>query len=124
MAAQSRFLIYCRGAFGGPSPAGLTACTALPPPALPLHPHAPATPALICTSVERAKPKFFKANSLGDHREYLPREWTLLVKRRLVLSRAGDDRMVARFGDPQSDFSGSFQFAVGVDGCCVFGDVR
>lgn len=71
-----------------------------------------------------AKPKFFKANSLRDHREYLPREWTLLVKRRLVLSRAGDERMVARFGDPQSDFSGSFQFAVGADGCCVFGDVR
>ena len=26
-----RLFIYCRGAFGGPSPAGLTACMALPP---------------------------------------------------------------------------------------------
>ena len=71
-----------------------------------------------------AKPKFFRANALGDHREYLPREWTLLVKRRLVLARVSADRLVARFGDPQTDYSGSFSFGVGADGCCAFGDVR
>eukprot|EP00964_Phaeocystis_antarctica_P080657 scaffold50386_cov65-Phaeocystis_antarctica.AAC.4 len=28
---EHAYLIYCRGAFGSPSPAGLTACMALPP---------------------------------------------------------------------------------------------
>ena len=42
MAMRRRLFIYCRGAFGGPSPAGLTACMAPPPrvsPSVPIHPH-------------------------------------------------------------------------------------
>jgi hypothetical protein len=34
------------------------------------------------------------------------------------------ERLVARFGDPQTDYSGSFSFEVGADGCLAFGDVR
>ena len=45
-----------RGAFGGPSPAGLTACMALSPRQQPSPPPPPANPALIYASAERAKP--------------------------------------------------------------------
>ena len=58
--ASLSMCIYCRGAFGGPSPASLTACMAPPPRVSPPSPSIhtqPGVPALIYASVEHAEPK-------------------------------------------------------------------
>ena len=56
--------VCCHGAFGGPSPAGLTACMATPP-CQPSPPPSSPDPALIYAPAERAKPDGLQVGVVG-----------------------------------------------------------